>query len=612
MLDRTIDALLARRNARGAWTGRLADSALSTATAAFALARLGPRGDRALVAAGLRWLVESQNAGGGWGDTPDSLANPSTTALAWAALAEAPSAGIDARDAVAAAERWLTGHFGSPAPGDVAAGITRRYGDDRTFSAPILTMGALAGRLGDTPGAWRYVAQLPFELAALPQGTFRLLRLPVVSYALPALIAIGMVRHAHRPSGNPLARAVRRLARRRTLRVLGAIQPDSGGYLEAAPLTSFVLMCLCSLPEPEPTGRAPQGPSRIDPLPHSVPVADEVISRCAAFLRNTVRDDGAWPIDTDLATWVTTLAVNALPASVLDRLDRRGLADDLLARQQTARHPYTGAAPGGWAWTDLSGGVPDADDTAGALRALRRLAPDDPRARRAAAEGCRWLLDLQNRDGGIPTFCRGWNRLPFDRSAPDLTAHALLAWRAWRNEMPASIRRRIERAAGRAVRYLHHTQDADGAWTPLWFGNQHCPGQTNRVYGTARVVLALARLAGERAATAATRGGRFLLAAQRQDGGFSGDVCDAPPSVEETAVATEALARLADAMPAEPSARFGAAARAGADWLARRTDAGRSFPAAPIGLYFARLWYAEDLYPMLFTTAALTALARER
>ncbi|MEZ6048428.1 MAG: hypothetical protein R3C11_23220 [Planctomycetaceae bacterium] len=38
-----------------------------------------------------------------------------------------------------------------------------------------------------------------------------------------------------------------------------------------------------------------------------------------------------------------------------------------------------------------------------------------------------WLLDLQNRDGGWPTFCRGWGALPFDRSAPDLTAHALRA-----------------------------------------------------------------------------------------------------------------------------------------------------------------------------------------
>ncbi len=42
-----------------------------------------------------------------------------------------------------------------------------------------------------------------------------------------------------------------------------------------------------------------------------------------------------------------------------------------------------------------------------------------------------WLLDLQNRDGGWPTFCRGWGTLPFDRSSCDLTAHALRALSKW-------------------------------------------------------------------------------------------------------------------------------------------------------------------------------------
>src|SRR6266568_4695463 len=51
-----------------------------------------------------------------------------------------------------------------------------------------------------------------------------------------------------------------------------------------------------------------------------------------------------------------------------------------------------------------------------------------PTRRPAAMAGIHWLLNLQNADGGLPTFCRGWTNLPFDRSAPDLTAHALRAW----------------------------------------------------------------------------------------------------------------------------------------------------------------------------------------
>ena len=162
-----------------------------------------------------------------------------------------------------------------------------------------------------------------------------------------------------------------------------------------------------------------------------------------AFLAASVRDDGSWPIDTNLATWATTLSIEALAAggplaSWLDDAERATLLEWILGQQYRVEHPYTHAAPGGWAWTDLAGGVPDADDTAGALLALAQLpgpaggSPSDARVRDAAEAGVRWLLDLQNRDGGMPTFCRGWTGLPFDRSGPELTAHAVRAWCAWR------------------------------------------------------------------------------------------------------------------------------------------------------------------------------------
>ena len=51
--------------------------------------------------------------------------------------------------------------------------------------------------------SWDEVPSLPFELACLPQALFRFLRLPVVSYALPALIAIGQAVYHHRPPRNP-------------------------------------------------------------------------------------------------------------------------------------------------------------------------------------------------------------------------------------------------------------------------------------------------------------------------------------------------------------------------------------------------------------------------
>ena len=111
-----------------------------------------------------------------------------------------------------------------------------------------------------------------------------------MSYALPALIAIGQTIHHHRPSRNPVARLLRGLTRRRTLRVLRDIQPASGGFLEATPLTSFVTMALIAMGRRE----------------HAVAAAG------LSFLKASARDDGSWPIDTDLDTWTTTLACNAL------------------------------------------------------------------------------------------------------------------------------------------------------------------------------------------------------------------------------------------------------------------------------------------------------------
>jgi squalene-hopene/tetraprenyl-beta-curcumene cyclase len=596
--------LLESRNDQGHWTGALSSSALSTATAVCALAIVGRHGrsepPAKQISRGLDWLAANANADGGWGDTTLSLSNISTTTLCWAAFGMAPGVEEKYRGVVERAEQWLRQRAGGIAPGPLSAAIIQRYGNDRTFSVPILTMCALAGRLGAPKDAWSQIIQLPFELAVFPPEWFAALRLPVVSYALPALIAMGVARHRHRPSRNPLARLLRNLCKRRAMAVLGEIQPRNGGFLEATPLTSFVVMSLAASD-----------------------YADHAVTRKGVeFLLASARTDGSWPIDTNLATWLTTLAINALGTDARDILPAQEslrIREWLLGQQYRQRHAYTNAPPGGWAWTDLPGGVPDADDTAGALLALRKLGPIDERVREAGKAGIDWLLNLQNKDGGVPTFCRGWGKLPFDQSSADLTAHAMLAWRAWLPDLPAEYQRRVLKAMTRARRFLKSNQEQEsdpaGGWKPLWFGDQHGRDEINWTYGTSRVLLALSMTAPQSGVEARIHAGAlWLVKTQRANGSWGGGHPGGESSVEETALAVEALAGLLESpgrmVSDDRSHEIESAMTKGVSWLMDRIEDGSWIQPAPIGFYFAKLWYYERLYPLIFTVAALGRAAR--
>ena len=211
----------------------------------------------------------------------------------------------------------------------------------------------------------------------------------------------------------------------------------------------------------------------------------------------------------------------------------------------------------------------------------------------------------------MPTFCRGWGTLPFDRSSTDLSAHAILAWSAWYTKFPPVLRRRIERGIERAPSLFVPRPAPDGAWAPLWFGNQHAPHDENPTYGTSRV-LRLAQLpelnqiGGPAWTSAVYRAARWLLGAQNTDGGWGGAIAT-PSSIEETALALEALTAVQTQTAADRSALDRAITRA-VNWLVIETDRGRQFPPTPIGFYFARLWYFERLYPLIYTVAALGAV----
>jgi squalene-hopene/tetraprenyl-beta-curcumene cyclase len=591
--------LLVQREAQGHWRGKLSSSALATATAISALAQYRQHANwpvislsrlNEMIDKGCHWLLAQQNADGGWGDTDHSHSNVATTMLVVAALT---LAGHDhlavSAQAIASANGYLD------ARGRLRA-LRQRYGRDKTFAVPILANAAIAGLV-----PWREVPALPCEAVILPQQFYRLVRLPVVSYAIPALVAIGQVKAIKDPSRNPLASWTRRLALKRGLNVLGRMQPDSGGFLEAIPLTCFVAMSLA----------------------HSDRADHEVTTRGIRFVDRSFRDlgggGGTWPIDTNLATWNTTLALNALGSDEGTEHLTDALLRWLLDCQYHQVHPFTGAAPGGWGWTDLSGSVPDADDTPGALLALchwmdRPDLADGQRERiqAAAAAGLRWLLDLQNRDQGWPTFCRGWGRFPFDRSGNDITAHVIRALQAWQHILPG---KRISRAIENGFRFLIRRQNANGSWYPLWFGNQDQPHEENPLYGTVKVLLAFLE-SGRIGQPAAEKGIAWLLDNQNEDLGWGGGASherhsQAPAShavtssVQETALATELLARLQMTDKYAGHERICAAWRGGVEWLLETIESGKIDENWPIGFYFAKLWYYERLYPGIFTVSAL-------
>jgi squalene-hopene/tetraprenyl-beta-curcumene cyclase len=106
----------------------------------------------------------------------------------------------------------------------------------------------------------------------------------------------------------------------------------------------------------------------------------------------------------------------------------------------------------------------------------------------------------------------------------------------------------------------------------------------------------------------AQKAAAWLLAAQNGNGGWGGEKGVAP-SIEETAVAVDALAEFYPSLPGEEEnqRRVKRAIVKGLAFLLEETKEGQSISPSPIGFYFAKLWYFEDLYPWIFTISALNS-----
>ena len=91
-------------------------------------------------------------------------------------------------------------------------------------------------------------------------------------------------------------------------------------------------------------------------------------------------------------------------------------------------------------------------------------------------------------------------------------------------------------------------------------------------------------------------GEKYLASVQNSDGSWGGAL-SVPGTIEETALAVSALS----------ASRYRERCNGGLAWIeSQRSRLG--WTSAPIGLYFASLWYDEKLYPVAFYLEALARM----
>ncbi|MFC7393981.1 prenyltransferase/squalene oxidase repeat-containing protein [Scopulibacillus cellulosilyticus] len=178
---------------------------------------------------------------------------------------------------------------------------------------------------------------------------------------------------------------------------------------------------------------------------------------------------------------------------------------------------------GGWGFSENNSSLPDIDDTQAALRAISRFTLDHNEYRKAWNAGVKWLLDMQNDDGGWGSFDKNTHQsiitlLPIenlkdtfiDPSTADLTGRTL---EFFGNYLRLTIRHpRIESG----VRWLIENQKDDGSWYGRW--------GVSYIYGTWAAVTGLKAVGVPSHHPAIQKAAEWIKNIQRSDGGW-GESC---------------------------------------------------------------------------------------
>jgi len=292
--------------------------------------------------------------------------------------------------------------------------------------------------------------------------------------------------------------------------------------------------------------------------------------------------------------------------------------------------------PGGWCFEHANDFYPDNDDTAMVAMALHNqfepvesetLPPEfeivDRRRRRKVrlpvnrAETLssitksldraeRWLVAMQNRDGGWGAFDRGNDHeflchVPFadhnamiDPSSPDLAARVL-------ETLGKLGRREGDPVVDRCIVYLRESQEADGSWFGRW--------GVNYIYGTWQVIVGLRAVGVPSDDPAIVTAVNWLLTCQQPSGAW-GESADSYNDVklkgQGPATASQTAWALLGLIAAEQQA-LPAAARAIRWLIGEQRDDGTWHETEFTGTGFPRVFYLRyHMYPIYFPLMALS------
>ncbi|MBL0922214.1 MAG: squalene--hopene cyclase [Phycisphaerales bacterium] len=199
-----------------------------------------------------------------------------------------------------------------------------------------------------------------------------------------------------------------------------------------------------------------------------------------------------------------------------------------------------------WAFEYRNDWYPDVDDTAMVAKALRR-AGDSTDPHSASSRAVRWILAMQNDDGGWAAFDRTKDRpwmdkVPFaDHNAMQDPSCADITGRTIESLVTCGLSP-SHPAIRAAVRFLQREQSPDGSWKGRW--------GVNFIYGTWQAVGGLAHAGESIREPYLQRTLQWLRSIQNDDGGF-GETADSylddalkgrgPSTASQTAWAAMAL-----------------------------------------------------------------------